>query len=88
MGRSPMPLIAGVGPIASPSSLSWRKSSHSNPSGDCLELTALAGEQIVIRCSQHSDGPALIFARAEVAALMKSAKDGEFDKLPISPLNE
>jgi hypothetical protein len=46
-----------------------------------VELTELAGEQIAIRYSHHPDGPTLIFARAEMAALIQSAKDGEFDEL-------
>ncbi|MDT7713257.1 MAG: hypothetical protein QOG46_1983 [Pseudonocardiales bacterium] len=73
--------IADIIPITSPSSPSWRKSSYSNPTGDCVELTELAGEQIAIRYSHHPDGPTLIFARAEMAALIQSAKDGEFDEL-------
>jgi hypothetical protein len=46
-----------------------------------VELTELAGEQIAIRYSHHPDGPILIFTRAEMAALIQSAKDGEFDEL-------
>ena len=80
MARSDMPRIAGVISTTAPSGPSWRKSSYSNPSGDCLELTELPGEQIAIRYSQHPDGTTLIFARVQIAALIQSAKDGEFDE--------
>jgi hypothetical protein len=79
MARSDMPLIAEVIPTVAPSCPSWRKSSYSNPSGDCLELTELPGAQIAIRYSQEPDGPTLVFTRAQVAALIQSAKDGRFD---------
>jgi Domain of unknown function (DUF397) len=78
MARSDRPLIAGATSTTAPSCSFWRKSSYSNPSGDCLELTELPGEQIAIRYSQHPDGPALILARAQIAALIQRAKDGEF----------
>lgn len=81
MDRLDMPPIAEIILTGSPSFPSWRKSSYSNPTGDCLELTELAGEQVAIRDSHHPDGPTLIFARAETVALIQSAKDGEFDKL-------
>jgi hypothetical protein len=80
MAGSDRPLIAGVISTTAPSCPSWRKSSYSNPSGDCLELSELPDEQIGIRYSQHPDGPTLIFARAQIAALIRSAKDGEFNK--------
>lgn len=74
-----LPSIAEVISTASLSAHSWRKSSYSNPSGDCVELTGLAGEQIAVRYSHRPDGPTLIFARAEMVALIRSAKGGEFD---------
>lgn len=80
MARSGRPLIAGVVSTTAPSCPSWKKSSYSNPSGDCLELTELPGEQAAIRYSQHPDGPTLIFARAQIASLIQSAKDGEFNE--------
>jgi hypothetical protein len=59
----------------------WRKSSHSNPSGNCLEVARLADGRLAVRNSRHPFGPALIYTPAEVAAFIAGAKDGEFDDL-------
>ena len=59
----------------------WRKSQHSNPSGNCVELAELADGGIAIRNSRYPAGPALICSRAEVAAFLRGAKDGEFDSM-------
>ena len=60
----------------------WRKSRHSNPSGNCVEIAALSGGAIAIRNSRHPDGPALICKRADFAAFLAGARDGDFDHLP------
>jgi hypothetical protein len=60
----------------------WRKSRHSNPSGNCVEIAALPGGTIAIRNSRHPAGPALICPRAEFAAFLAGARDGDFDHLP------
>jgi Domain of unknown function (DUF397) len=59
----------------------WRKSSASNPSGNCVEMAALADGAVAVRNSRHPDGPALVYTRAEVAAFLAGAKNGEFDDL-------
>ncbi|MEO3784946.1 DUF397 domain-containing protein [Actinocorallia sp. B10E7] len=59
----------------------WFKSRRSNPSGNCVELSALPSGEIAMRNSRHPDGPVLIYTRAEIEAFLGGAKDGEFDHL-------
>jgi hypothetical protein len=59
----------------------WRKSRQSNPSGNCVELAALPGGTIAIRNSRHPAGPALLYPRADFAAFLAGARDGDFDHL-------
>ena len=59
----------------------WQKSRYSNSQGNCVEMAKLSDGQIGVRNSRHPDGPALIYTRAEIEALLKGAKDGEFDHL-------
>ncbi|GDY32881.1 DUF397 domain-containing protein [Gandjariella thermophila] len=59
--------------------VSWRRSRHSGAVGNCVELARLHGDQIAVRHSRHPDGPALVYTRAEMAAFIAGAKEGEFD---------
>lgn len=59
----------------------WRKSHHSNPSGNCVELAELPDGGVAIRNSRDPAGPALTYSRAEVTAFLRGAKDGEFDSM-------
>jgi Domain of unknown function (DUF397) len=58
----------------------WRKSTYSNPNGNCVEL-AEWGSEIAIRNSRHPSAAMLIYTRAELRAFISGAKAGEFDDL-------
>jgi Domain of unknown function (DUF397) len=59
----------------------WRKSTVSNPSGNCVELAELDGGEIAVRNSRHPTGPTLIYTRAEISAFILGVRGGEFDDL-------
>jgi hypothetical protein len=61
--------------------LQWRKSTASNPSGNCVELAELAGGDVAVRNSRHPSGPTLVYTRAAIAAFIAGARGGEFDDL-------
>lgn len=75
-----MPVMNGVSADTLPP-VRWRKSSASNPSGCCVEIAELPGGQVALRNSRDKSGPALVHTRAEVAAFLQGARDGEFDLL-------
>ena len=60
-------------------SVTWQKSKHSNPNGACVEVAHLANGEIAVRNSRFPTGPALVYTRAEIAAFLAGAKDGDFD---------
>jgi len=59
----------------------WRKSTHSNPSGNCVELARLPAGRVAVRNSRHPSGPVLMYAPDEVAAFIQGAKEGQFDHM-------
>ncbi|WP_018655964.1 DUF397 domain-containing protein [Actinomadura flavalba] len=59
----------------------WLKSRRSNSQGNCVEIAELPGDRIAMRNSRHPEGPALIYTRPEIEALIMGAKDGDFDHL-------
>ncbi|HET8661647.1 MAG TPA: DUF397 domain-containing protein [Micromonosporaceae bacterium] len=62
--------------------VAWRKSTRSNPSGNCVELATLpAGAGVAVRNSRDPNGPALVYTREEIAAFIAGVRDGEFDDL-------
>lgn len=65
----------------------WRKSSHSNPSGSCVELSRLATGEVAVRNSRDPDGASLVFSGAQIAALIADVKQGEWDELLADPSN-
>lgn len=54
----------------------WRKSRHSNPSGNCVEMASLPGEQVAVRDSHRPDGPALLFTRAAWERFLCGVREG------------
>jgi hypothetical protein len=70
-------LYNGV-PASEIAAVTWRKSSYSNPSGNCVEAADLPAGGMAVRNSRFPDGPALIFTRAEWDAFVCGAKDGDF----------
>lgn len=64
------------------STVTWRKSRRSNPSGNCVEMARLPGETgFAVRNSRDPEGPALIYTRAEMVAFVQGARDGDFNDL-------
>jgi len=61
--------------------VTWQKSKHSNPNGACVEVAHLPGGEIAMRNSRFPSGPALVYTRAEIEAMLLGIKDGEFDHL-------
>ena len=57
----------------------WRKSSHSNGQGACVEVAVLADGRVALRDSKDAgSGPALLFTPREWAAFTAGVADGEF----------
>ncbi|MFB9463120.1 DUF397 domain-containing protein [Streptomyces cinereospinus] len=61
--------------------VAWQKSRHSNSQGSCVEFARLPGGRVAVRNSNFPDGPALVYTRAEIEAMLLGVKDGEFDHL-------
>lgn len=59
----------------------WRKSTVSNPTGNCVELAVLSDGDVVLRNSRFPDGPQLTYTQAEMAAFVRGVQAGEFDDL-------
>jgi hypothetical protein len=72
---APVPAEAEARPV------SWQKSRASQEGGACVEMAKLPGGEIVLRNSRQPGGPALIYTRSEIEALIQGAKDGDFDHL-------
>ncbi|MTE16261.1 DUF397 domain-containing protein [Nocardia aurantiaca] len=56
------------------------KSSYSEGSSQCIEVTWLNGGGIGVRDSKNPTGPALIFTPGQWDIFMASVQDGEFQR--------
>ncbi|MFF4778418.1 DUF397 domain-containing protein [Microtetraspora fusca] len=63
--------------------VTWRKSVRSNSTGNCVELAELPDGGVAVRNSRFPEGPALIYTRDEIRALVLGVKEGEFDGLLV-----
>ncbi|MFC4372688.1 DUF397 domain-containing protein [Nocardia halotolerans] len=59
----------------------WRKSTFSNPSGNCVEVAEAADGSVAVRNSRDPQGSVLFYTRPEIDAFIRGAKAGEFDYL-------
>ncbi|HZC40268.1 MAG TPA: DUF397 domain-containing protein [Streptosporangiaceae bacterium] len=78
--------MAGSGmPARQPGQLRWRKSRHSNPSGNCVEVAGLPAGGLAVRDSRDPSGPVLMFARRDWQAFVRAARDGQDPRDPRDP---
>jgi NADH:ubiquinone oxidoreductase subunit len=76
------PTYNGV-PAAELLDVSWQKSHRSNSQGNCVELAKLPDGSVAVRNSRHPTGPALVYTKGEMQALIQGAKAGDFDSLLV-----
>ena len=57
----------------------WIKSSLSYANGNCVEVASLAGGEVGVRNSRHTEGPVLRFTPDEWHAFLGGVRNGEFD---------
>ncbi|MEU4541966.1 DUF397 domain-containing protein [Nonomuraea dietziae] len=58
---------------------SWRKSSFSNISGECVEVAPAADGGVMVRDSKNPGGAVLAFTTGEWRAFLAGVRNAEFD---------
>ncbi|MFJ2777950.1 DUF397 domain-containing protein [Kitasatospora sp. NPDC087315] len=56
----------------------WRKSSHSNGQGDCIEVADGVPNTVPVRDSKDPDGPALAFSTDSWQSFVAGIRAGDF----------
>jgi hypothetical protein len=59
--------------------VTWKKSTWSNGSGNCVETARLSDGSWAVRDSKEPGGAVLTFTPSEWSAFVEGVKDGEFD---------
>lgn len=57
----------------------WRKSRHSNPSGNCVELAQDSG-RILVRDSHQPTGSVLVYRAVPFTTFLGAVRTGRFDR--------
>ena len=76
-----MPSVYNGMPATELSSLRWHASHLGGDDGKAVEMATLPDGRVAMRNAADPEGPALIYTRAEIEALIQGAKDGDFDNL-------
>ncbi|MGW2539296.1 DUF397 domain-containing protein [Kitasatospora sp. NPDC001574] len=70
-----------IGPNLDLTHARWRKSSHSNNGGNCVEVADGHAGVMPVRDSKDPEGPALVFQASAFAAFVAAVKAGEFGEV-------
>ena len=68
-------------PASDLTGVQWRSAGCGAGEGAGVEMARLPDGRVAVRNSADPDGPALIYTRAEIEALIGGAQDGDFDAL-------
>ena len=56
----------------------WRRSSHCDNSGSCVEVAFVGQAVVAIRSSDGPDGPIVVYSNEEWKTFLEGVRDGEF----------
>src|SRR3546814_15692077 len=59
----------------------WRKSTYSNPSGNCVEVAEAADGSVAVRNSRYPPGSVILYTRPANSPFIHGAKDGASEHL-------